>query len=217
MKDNEEVVRVSQTALQIILIMILAVFLTAIGLAIWNSVSNTNAVNSQNNKINNLTAQQEMDFTTPSEQITILNTTMFVQFDEVNVKIMLVNTTLWNEIIHIYSILNVSYGNATGFEEYVNNSLIVINGQISDLQMNISTINGNIISLQGNITEIYNNLTQVWSRLIDLENTKLNSINNVSGDPINKNVNLVSVNNNLEIVTDPSNHTIYFNKYSLFC
>lgn len=162
--------------------------------------------------------QQTTDYNTLSAQIVILNSTIYAQVGELNVKIMLVNTTIYSELdlilsnlTNIYEILNISSGNATSFTQYVNNSLITITGDINNLQMNVSYLYGNITVLQGSITDIYSNLTVVWGQLDNLEATKLETINGVPGDSVNKNVNLVSVNDNMYITVDVLNNTVFFN------
>lgn len=206
------------STLRIIVLFVCASILAAVGLSIWNQYSSSNYDSKQDSKISTVMMQQTTDYNTLSAQIVILNSTIYAQVGELNVKIMLVNTTIYSELdlilsnlTNIYEILNISSGNATSFTQYVNNSLITITGDINNLQMNVSNLYGNITVLQGSITDIYSNLTVVWGQLDNLEATKLETINGVPGDTVNKNVNLVSVNDNLIITPSPGNNTVYFN------
>lgn len=199
------------SVIRVIVFFLVLTILTAVALAIWNSYASNSYDNKQDTKINTLMMQEQNNYNSINAQLVILNTTLYAQYGELNLRITVVNSTIYTQLDYIYDILNISGGNASSFAQYVNNSLIAITGDINNIQMNITTIFGQLILLQGNITEIYNNLTQVWSQLDNLEATKLETINGVPGDTINKNVNLVSVNDNLIITNNITNNTIYFN------
>lgn len=197
--------------IRIVLLFTAAAIFSGVGLAIWNQYSSSNYDSKQDAKANTIMMQQQQDYTTLSSQIVILNATIYAQTGELNFKIMLVNMSLSEQITfinsnltNIYEILNITAGNATSFVNYVNNSLISITGDVSNLQMNVT-------DLSNNVTNIYNNLTTVWGQLDNLEATKLETINGVAGDSTNKNINLVSINDNLVITPSPGNNTIYFN------
>ena len=209
----------STIPIRIVLFFTAAAIFSGVGLAIWNQYSSSSYDSKQDAKSNTIMMQQQQDYTTLSSQIVILNSTIYAQVGELNVKIMLVNTTIYGQLDYIYSnltniydILNVSSGNASSFVQYVNSSLFIITGDINNLQMNVSNLYSNVTVLQGSITEIFNNLTQVWNQLDNLEATKLETINGVTGDATNKNINLVSVNTNtLTITPSPGNNTVYLN------
>ena len=201
----------STIPIRIVLLFTAAAIFSGVGLAIWNQYSSSNYDSKQDAKSNTIMMQQQQDYNTLSSQIVILNATIYAQTGELNFKIMLVNMSLSEQITfinsnltNIYEILNISAGNATSFVNYVNNSLISITGDVNNLQMNVT-------DLSNNVTNIYNNLTTVWGQLDNLEATKLETINGVPGDSANKNINLVSVNDNLVITPSPGNNTVYFN------
>ncbi len=204
----------SQTAtvLRLVVLFTCGAIFASVGLAIWNQYSSSNYDSKQDAKATTIMMQEQSNFNTLSAQIVILNATIYAQTGELNFKIMLVNMSLSEQInfinsnlTNIYEILNISAGNASSFVNYVNNSLISITGDVSNLQMNVT-------DLSNNVTNIYNNLTTVWGQLDNLEATKLETINSVPGDTTNKNINLVSVNTNtLTITPSPGNNTIYLN------
>jgi len=210
--------KMSSTSVFAIFVVVGFVCVSSIGLAIWNQYNSTSADSRQDTKLSDLNTKQQNDVDTIKATFVILNSTLYAQVGETMIKIAQANSTLSNEFQNIYSnltfiynTLNISSGNASSFFSVLNNTIITISGDINNLQVNITDIYNNVTVIEQNVNQIYNNLSFVWMQLDNLEVTKLETINGVSGDSVTKNINLVSANDNMQILVGPGVNTITFN------
>jgi microcystin-dependent protein/uncharacterized coiled-coil protein SlyX len=148
---------------------------------------------------------------------------------------------LEQNLLLVEDLLNMTSANGTGFLNMVSANFTTVNIQITNLEGNITTIfgslslintnlttilgsfsliNGNITNILGSLSLIYTNLTTIETDISIINGNitniqtqldgKLSSINNITGDA-NKNIRVVSANDNMQITSDQGTNTITFN------
>lgn len=125
-------------------------------------------------------------------------------FTTINIQI----TNLESNITTIFGSLSLMNGNITtilGSLSIINNEFSSINGNITNILGSLSLIYTNLTTIESDITNINGNITNIQTQL----DGKLSSINNVTGDA-NKNIRVVSANDNMLITEDQGTNTITF-------
>jgi microcystin-dependent protein len=125
-------------------------------------------------------------------------------------------TTVDIRITYLESNITTIFGSLS----LLNNNLTTILGSLSIINNEFASINGNITNILGSLSLIYTNLTTIESDISIINGNitniqtqldgKLSTINNVTGDA-NKNIRVVSANDNMIITEDQGTNTITFN------
>jgi len=149
------------------------------------------------NKVPGDPVYRSVELKSNTSELTILpipsNHTILINYD--NSTIVLRLNDLTNEINLIYSLLNISSINGTNYMTLVSNNFTL-------LQIQVDGLNSSIIDIQNDLSTLNSTILSIQTQL----NGKLNTINNVTGDPINHNIEfLAGMNVNLSY---PSPHSI---------
>ena len=149
------------------------------------------------NKVPGDPVYRSVELKSNTTELTILpipsNHTILINYD--NSTIVLRLNDLTSQVETIYALLNISSVNGTNYMTLVSNNFTL-------LQIQVDGLNSSVIDIRNDLNTLNSTLISIQSQL----NGKISTINNVTGDPINHNIEfLAGMNVNLSY---PSPHSI---------